>query len=69
MPTYDAKCPKCEEKKEYFCKISERESALPHCSTCKDEAGGPLKMVPSFSGNPQGGFILKGRGWFKSGGY
>ncbi len=68
-PTYDGECPKCKERFEYFCKISERESALPDCPTCKTDDGGPVKTVPAFSGNPDGAFILKGRGWFKSGGY
>lgn len=69
MPTYLSKCPKCGEEQEYFCKISEREIATPHCSTCKDEAGQPLKAEPAFIGNPDGGFVLKGNGWFKKGGY
>ena len=69
MPTYNAKCPKCQKEFEYFCKISERESALPYCSTCKDEGGTPVKTEAAFTSNTVGGFILKGHGWFKKGGY
>lgn len=69
MPTYDATCEQCGATSEYFCKISERESALPDCPTCKTDSGEPLKMVPAFTANSQGAFILKGHGWFKKGGY
>lgn len=69
MPTYNAKCSSCGEEQEYFCKISERESALPPCSTCKDAEGRPVQTVAAFTANTAGGFVLKGSGWFKKGGY
>lgn len=65
MPTYNAKCPKCEHIQEYFCKMSEREAkeALPDCEKCG------TKMENSTTFNENGGFVLKGHGWFKKGGY
>lgn len=68
MPTYCAQCPQCLTKTTYVCKISEKESALPLCSTCKDGMGKPLAMAASFIPN-EGGFILKGTGWHKPGGF
>ena len=70
MPTYNAKCPECDEVQEYFCKMSERESALPDCTMCIDKkTGKPVKTEVAFTSNTAGGFILKGSGWFKKGGY
>lgn len=65
MPTYEAECPTCKARAEYFCKMSEKdnEDQLPDCEVCK------IKMQPAFAGNPDGGFVLKGRGWFNKGGY
>lgn len=68
MPTYNFKCPKCKGEGEFFCKISERESAAPLCPLdCKDDAGQPVKTELSFTTNNEGNFVLKGRGWYKDG--
>lgn len=63
MPTYRLRCqnPKCDHEEEQFVFITE----LPKlkCPKC----GGKLKTA--FTLNSEGGFILKGKGWFKKGGY
>jgi putative FmdB family regulatory protein len=64
MPTYNSKCPQCNQEFEYFCKISDRETSLPDCPTCKDEKGQPVKCEVALTLNKDGGFILKGTGWF-----
>lgn len=72
MPTYNAKCPKCEHEQEYFCKMSEREKkeALPDCENLLPNGERcQTKMENAFTSNNQGNFILKGGGWFKTGGY
>jgi len=62
MPTYLAKCPKCSKELEYYAKIQDKEKDLPECPDCL------IKMITAFLG-ATGGFILKGQGWFKKGGY
>lgn len=69
MPTYCGQCPKCAQKIEYFCSISDKETALPVCPDCKDENGQPVKTKSAFMANTDGTFILRGHGWFKKGGY
>lgn len=80
MPTYNAKCPNCGHEQEYFCKMSEREKkeALPLCENriviilangIPETAPCLTKMENAFTSNNQGNFILKGGGWFKTGGY
>ena len=60
MPTYNYECKKCENKLEVMQKMSD--DPLTTCPKCKEEE---LKKV--FAGG--GGFHLKGKGWFKTGGY
>lgn len=62
MPTYNAKCPKCQIEKEYIARISDRETDTPNCPQCGE------KMETAYM-PAQGGFVLKGPGWFKKGGY
>jgi len=60
MPTYNYECKKCENKLEVMQKITAE--PLITCPKCnKDEL---KKVIVS-----NGGFQLKGKGWFKSGGY
>lgn len=63
MAKYDAKCEKCEKVFEYSAPISEAGDPPPPCPSC-----GHSKTVKQFVIN-SGGFILKGDGWFKKGGY
>jgi|TARA_R110002153_G_scaffold5546_8_gene25811 putative FmdB family regulatory protein len=60
MPTYSYKCNKCKHGFEVLQKMSE--DPLVNCPECKEDE---LKKVIQVSG----GFQLKGKGWFKSGGY
>lgn len=63
MPKYDAKCEKCEVVFEYTAPISTAGDPPPPCEKC----GSPeTKKVFVING---GGFVLKGEGWFKKGGY
>lgn len=63
MPKYDAKCEKCETVFEYTAPISTAGDPPPPCEKC-----GHPKTTKVFSING-GGFVLKGEGWFKKGGY
>lgn len=63
MPKYDAKCEKCEAVFEYDAPILEAGDPPPPCPAC-----GHDKTTKQFTLNT-GGFILKGDGWFKKGGY
>ena len=58
MPTYTAKCQKCETEFEYQASILHEEA--PPCIKCQSTAD---KIWTS----PEGGFILKGGGWAKDG--
>ena len=60
MPTYNYECKKCENKLEVMQKMSD--DPLTACPKCNEEE---LKKVIVAGG----GFQLKGKGWFKSGGY
>jgi putative FmdB family regulatory protein len=60
---YDAKCNKCEHVFEYDAPISEAGDPPPPCPKC-----GHMETTKQFALN-SGGFILKGNGWFKKGGY
>tara|TARA_R110000744_G_scaffold3195_1_gene12482 strand:+ start:131 stop:319 length:189 start_codon:yes stop_codon:yes gene_type:complete len=62
MPTYNYKCKQCDHGFEIMQRMSD--DPLVNCPECKKDE---LKkvMVPSTTG----GFQLKGKGWFKSGGY
>ncbi|MCK5021430.1 MAG: hypothetical protein KAS32_30745 [Candidatus Peribacteraceae bacterium] len=62
MPTYTATCEECKIKVEYQCAVRKRDDDVPSCPNCKE----PMARV--FTGNA-GGFILKGRGWYKKGGF
>jgi hypothetical protein len=64
MPTYNSRCPQCNTIFEYSCKISEMESMRPHCSTCKDPQGEPVKTGYSPVQNVGKGFQTVGPGWF-----
>jgi len=59
--TYEYKCSKCEHQWEAQQKISEK--PLKKCPECEDEESA-VRLV---SGGQ--GFVLKGQGWFNSGGY
>jgi putative FmdB family regulatory protein len=61
MPTYNARCIKCKTTIQYQSNIVKCEDTPP-CPKC----GGETKRVFT---KPEGGFILKGQGWFKKGGY
>jgi|TARA_R110000851_G_scaffold62317_2_gene143021 putative FmdB family regulatory protein len=61
MPTYNYECKNCESKLEVIQKITA--DPLTTCPECKEDE---LKKV-FVAGS--GGFQLKGKGWFKSGGY
>ena len=63
MPTYNYVCKECEDATEVIQKISA--DPLTTCTKCGAEDGLKKVMVPSTTG----GFQLKGKGWFKSGGY
>ena len=61
MPTYDAKCPKCDHVEEYEAPISNPDAGLPTCDVCS------VPMFRIFPRSVSGGFILKGGGWAKDG--
>jgi|TARA_B110000503_G_scaffold127375_1_gene197051 putative FmdB family regulatory protein len=60
MPTYAYRCDECNHQFEKLQKMSDE--PLKHCPSCFAE-----KLVKII--NAGGGFQLKGKGWFKSGGY
>ncbi len=60
MPTYDAKCSSCEHVQEYYAPITHDEP--PPCEKCG------AKTQRTVVANV-GGVILKGRGWYKPGGF
>jgi len=60
---YDAKCNNCSTIFEYERSIKEATDPAPPCPQCKSQATEKV-----FSLNA-GGFVLKGGGWFKKGGY
>jgi|TARA_B110000977_G_scaffold58461_1_gene79481 putative FmdB family regulatory protein len=60
MPTYTYKCDKCDHQFDQIQKITA--DPLKACPSCKDEK---LRKIITSGGN----FSLKGKGWFKSGGY
>ena len=60
MPTYEYICESCEHSWEEDQKISD--PPIIECPECKEETA-----KRQISGG--GGFVLKGSGWFNSGGY
>jgi putative FmdB family regulatory protein len=62
MPTYNYKCKKCDHAFEVIQRMSD--DVLINCPECKENE---LKKV--LVASTVGGFQLKGKGWFKSGGY
>lgn len=62
MPTYRFLCAKCGKTVEEMCKITIKPNEYPACPECGN------KMDKIWI-NAEGGFVLKGGGWFKSGGY
>jgi putative FmdB family regulatory protein len=62
MPTYNAKCEKCKVIIEYIAKITDMDKDIPTCPQCE-------KLMERTYMGATGGFVLKGRGWFKDGGY
>ena len=60
MPTYNYRC-KQEECKHDFEATHKMNDTLPPCPKCKTEK--PEKLISKSS------FVLKGEGWFNSGGY
>jgi len=63
MPTYNFKCNTCLTIFPHQCKISERNRKFP-CPNLKC-----VGMCSKIYTKPTGGFILKGPGWHKSGGF
>lgn len=63
MPKYDAKCDKCGIIFEYEAPIRDAGDPPPPCAECGND-----KTVKVFRVNG-GGFVLKGTGWYKKGGY
>lgn len=61
MPTYSYECKKCGHEFDIMQRIVD--DALTDCPECKAKE---LKKVIKLN---DGGFALKGKGWFKSGGY
>lgn len=61
MPTYSYECKKCGHEFDIMQRIVD--DALTDCPECKAKE---LKKVIKAG---DGGFALKGKGWFKSGGY
>jgi len=62
MPTYNYRCKGCDHRFEIMQRMSD--DPLVICPECNEEE---LKKVMVAS--TTGGFQLKGKGWFKSGGY
>jgi len=64
MPTYSFECDKCSTVTDFRMSMSETkpQMKLP-CDIC-DEETNQVKVITA-----SGGFQLKGKGWFKSGGY
>jgi len=60
---YDAKCNDCETVFEYERSIKDAQTPTPPCPKCKSHLTERVFTLNS------GGFILKGQGWFKKGGY
>jgi len=60
---YDAKCIACNTTFEYERSIKEPITPTPPCPKCKSE-----NTEKVFTLNA-GGFVLKGQGWYKKGGY
>lgn len=60
---YDAKCNKCAHVFEYERSIKESVTPTPPCPKC---ASTETEKVITLNG---GGFVLKGQGWYKKGGY
>lgn len=58
MPIYEYYCPKCRQEKEMLQKTTD---PAPLC-VCED--GDPTEMLRKLS--QTGGFILKGKGWYKT---
>jgi putative FmdB family regulatory protein len=58
MPTYTYKCKNCDEIFEIFQRITDE--PITRCKKCSGEVD---KIITS------GNFVLKGKGWFNSGGY
>lgn len=61
MPTYNYKCNKCHHTFQQMRPIKNRDE-LPDCPRCNHESS---RIFIS----PEGGFILKGHGWYKPGGF
>lgn len=61
MPTYAAKCKDCSHEWEYVAKISANDPGP--CPQCDNENTERMPVVNKT------GFILKGKGWYKSGGF
>jgi putative FmdB family regulatory protein len=60
---YDAKCNDCKIIFEYERSIKQSGEPAPQCPQCKSQATEKVFSVNA------GGFVLKGQGWFKKGGY
>lgn len=58
MPTYNYKCKECDHKFEALHGMSEPPPPCPKCCADKSE-----KLISKST------FILKGKGWFNTGGY
>ena len=60
MPTYSYRCNKCKVEFDVVQKMSD--DKLKHCKDCNTET--LVRIITSTNG-----FELRGKGWFKSGGY
>jgi predicted nucleic acid-binding Zn ribbon protein len=62
MPTYLGRCPECEYEEEYWAKMDRQHEDCPFCPDCGEQ----MDSVPIVN---EGGFILKGDGWHRGGGF
>lgn len=62
MPTYSYECKKCKHEFDIMQRMSD--DALKDCPEC-----GKRELKKVIKPSQSGGFALKGKGWFKSGGY
>lgn len=62
MPTYTYKCKECDHQFDVVQRMTD--DKLTECPECKKE-----ELTKIITPGASGGFQLKGKGWFKTGGY